>query len=157
MASSTDQNKQVVRHFLEDGIAAGAYQKVLTDTVTDTVTVHLPEPTSRIRGGSLSAIPGEEQGERWLRGRSLLIRLVEEHHDGGLYLRGTTKIEIQHMVAEGEYVAARFILRAITALRKEAYENYYHYLFRLREGKVDEIWEYVDTLYSRRKFVETAE
>jgi len=55
------------------------------------------------------------------------------------------------MVGEGEYVAARFTLAAITAGRGEAYENHYFFLYRLGDGKVVEYWEYCDTKYAAAK------
>ena len=144
MASVLEKNKDTVRRFLQQGIAGTNHGPVLAETATEAITIHFPAPTS-LKG------EGSEGGDGTLRGRGLLLQMIEDSHDGGIYEADTTQIEILHMVAEGDLVAVRFVLRATTTLRKESYENHYHHLFRLRDGKVDEIWEYIDTLYSSRK------
>jgi ketosteroid isomerase-like protein len=57
--------------------------------------------------------------------------------------------EIEHMVAEGDYVTAQFVMRARTRAGKD-YENFYHDLYWCENGKIKACWEYVDTLYSQR-------
>ena len=81
------------------------------------------------------------------RGRDELIRQIPGHVT--LYTPGTLAMELEHIVAEGSYVAVQFVLRATTA-HGEPYENYYHHLFECRDGRITAYWEYVDTQYAQR-------
>jgi ketosteroid isomerase-like protein len=80
-------------------------------------------------------------------------RLVAESRANFYYRPGSITIEIERLIAENDYVAAQFILRAITR-RDESYENYYHFLFRGINGKISQCWEYVDTLYAQKMLFE---
>jgi ketosteroid isomerase-like protein len=152
VGTAQEKNKETIRTFLISGIAGKAsdYKAVIGACVAPDIKVHFPAPTS-LKG------EGSEGGDGTLRGLDLLVDMVADSHDGGIYLSGTTRIEILHMIAEGDFVAVRFMLRATTTLRHEQYENHYHHLFHLRDGKIDEIWEYVDTLYSSRMLWEVLE
>ena len=74
-----------------------------------------------------------------------------------LFARGTKlysptdpfSVEVQGLVAEGSYVAAQVVIRAITA-KGRSYENHYHFLFEIVDGKIKRVKEYVDTLYAQR-------
>jgi ketosteroid isomerase-like protein len=60
------------------------------------------------------------------------------------------KVEIEQLVAEGEWVCVQMVLEARTA-RGEDYRNHYHFAFRVRDGRIALVKEYVDTLYADRK------
>jgi ketosteroid isomerase-like protein len=65
---------------------------------------------------------------------------------------GTVHVTIQTLVAEDDYVAAGFILKAPTTTGKgEDYENYYFFLYRSQDGEVVEYWEYLDSKYAAAK------
>ena len=69
----------------------------------------------------------------------------------GLYDASTPmQIEIERMVAVGDRVCVELVLEARTA-RGEDYRNHYHFAFRLRDGRICAVREYVDTLYAQRK------
>ena len=65
-----------------------------------------------------------------------------------IYEPGTLAMEIEHLVAEGPFVAAQFVLRAVAAATHEPYENYYFHLFECHDGRITAQWEYLDTLYA---------
>ena len=59
------------------------------------------------------------------------------------------QIEIEQLVAEGDTVCAQTVITAKTAAG-EAYRNQYHFVFRVRDGRICAVKEYVDTLYAQR-------
>ncbi len=134
-----ETNKAIVRKFLEampdrDLAAIGA-------CLAEDVVQHYQRPTIQNDDGS--------QNATFLKGRQHILDEINSYFYR-LYRPGTIKVTIEGMVAEGEFVAARFILAAITAGRGEAYENYYHFLYRCQAGRIVEYWEYVDTLYAAK-------
>lgn len=57
------------------------------------------------------------------------------------------KITVEDMVAEGASVCVQFVLEAKTAKGRD-YRNHYHFVFKLRRGKIVLVKEYVDTKYA---------
>jgi len=51
------------------------------------------------------------------------------------------------MLAEGDHVAVHAHMRGRTASGKD-YLNYYHFLYRLADGRIAEVWEHLDTAYA---------
>jgi ketosteroid isomerase-like protein len=68
-------------------------------------------------------------------------------------LVGNMNSDILSMTAEDDRVAAE--VRG-SSLRKSGvrYDNIYHFLFRIRDGKIVEIREHHDTLYASRVFAD---
>ena len=66
------------------------------------------------------------------------------------------RIQVEEMVAEGEWVCVQLVIEATTA-RGDAYRNHYHFAFRLRDGQILAAKEYVDTLYAQRMLFEPAD
>lgn len=68
---------------------------------------------------------------------------------GGLFalFEGGLKMELQGMVGEGDLVAAQARSQGVTKTGK-SYENEYHLLFRLRDGKIVEVREYTDPMHA---------
>jgi ketosteroid isomerase-like protein len=64
-------------------------------------------------------------------------------------------IEIEQMVAEGDWVAVQMVMAARTAKGAD-YRNHYHFAFRVRDGRICAVKEYVDTLYAQRMLFERA-
>jgi ketosteroid isomerase-like protein len=64
------------------------------------------------------------------------------------YQYGSIEVDIEHILAEGDYVAAQYVMRARTR-RGEPYENFYFMLYLCEGGRIKAYWEYVDTLYSQ--------
>ena len=66
----------------------------------------------------------------------------------GLYDQTTPMtIDVQEMVAEGGTVCVQFVLSAKTAKGRD-YRNHYHFVFKLKRGKISAVKEYVDTKYA---------
>lgn len=61
---------------------------------------------------------------------------------------GTLTIHVQSAIAEDNAVAVEWIAKATTA-KGQAYENFYHVRFDVRDGKIQAVREYVDTLYAK--------
>ena len=59
------------------------------------------------------------------------------------------EVDIEEMVAEGDTVCVQTTISAKTA-QGEPYENHYHFVFRVRGGRIAAVKEYVDTLYVDR-------
>jgi hypothetical protein len=73
----------------------------------------------------------------------------------GLFMKGVglysqtdpMKIRVEELVAEADTVCAQVIIEAKTAKGRE-YRNHYHFVFKLRDGKIRAVKEYVDTQYA---------
>ena len=66
----------------------------------------------------------------------------------GLYDQSSPMvIDVEEMVAEGNTVCVQFVLSAKTAKGRD-YRNHYHFVFKLRRGKISAVKEYVDTKYA---------
>ncbi len=61
------------------------------------------------------------------------------------------EFELVAMTAEGERVAIEAISKGVHASGK-AYANHYHFLMRIRGGKIVEFKEYMDTEHARDVF-----
>ena len=60
----------------------------------------------------------------------------------------TMSIQVKSAIAEDDAVAVEWIARAITATGKN-YENFYHVRFDCKDGKIQAVREYIDTLYAK--------
>ena len=128
---SAADNKQVVRRYFE-AMRTGAAE--LPELLSDDVSWWAP-PSSEL--GGLHA------------GKPAVLRLMA----GGTDLYDASQpmqVEIEQMVAEDDWVSVQLTLEARTA-RGEDYRNHYHFAFRLAEGRICEVREYLDTLYAQRK------
>jgi ketosteroid isomerase-like protein len=128
---STSENKLRVRAYFD---AMGRGDPSLPDLLTEDVTWWAP-PSSPLGGLH--------------EGKDAVLKLMGSGID--LYDRNAPmKIDISSMVAEGDRVCVEMTLEARTA-RGEEYLNHYHFAFRLRDGRICEVREHVDTLYAQRK------
>jgi ketosteroid isomerase-like protein len=66
----------------------------------------------------------------------------------GLY-DGPLSITIESLIAEGDRAAVQLVIDGRTA-KGEPYHNFYHFAFRVRDGRICAVREYVDTLYAQR-------
>ena len=57
-------------------------------------------------------------------------------------------IQVRNAIGEGDMVAVEWVARGKSA-KGRTYENYYHLMFELKNGKIQAIREYVDTLYAK--------
>lgn len=72
-----------------------------------------------------------------------------------VYEKGSMKMTVENLIAEGDIAAIQFKMNARTA-RGEAYENFYVQFFQFRDGKIAKAWEYCDTLYATKKLMPEA-
>jgi ketosteroid isomerase-like protein len=135
-----DDNKQVVREFLE--VMGRRDVEAMAPLLAEDVVRYGPRPSflSGRAEDDTSVAAGPARGR---------ARLLSDTAANAHYVPGTITIQIDQMVAEGDLVAAQFILRATTH-SSGRYENYYHFLFEVRDGAIAAYWEYIDTLYSQR-------
>lgn len=128
---SAETNKNLVRRFF-DAMSRG--DASLPDLMADDVAWWVP--------------PGANLGGLY-EGKAKVLALMASGID--LYDRNTPmKVEIEQLVSEGEWVTVQMVLSARTA-RGEDYRNHYHFAFRVRDGRIALVKEYVDTLYADRK------
>ncbi|HQR02829.1 MAG: nuclear transport factor 2 family protein [Proteobacteria bacterium] len=67
-----------------------------------------------------------------------------------IYAPGSLDILIDTMIADAENVAVPFTLKARLADGRP-YENRYFFRFRIANGRIAEVWEYLDTLYQEQQ------
>jgi ketosteroid isomerase-like protein len=79
------------------------------------------------------------------RGKAAVLALMGKGVD--LY-QLPLRVEIEEMVAERDQVAVQLVVEAKTAAGLP-YRNDYHFAFRLRDGKLASVREYVDTKYAQ--------
>jgi ketosteroid isomerase-like protein len=68
----------------------------------------------------------------------------------GVYQPGSRQIDLQRHNADDAQVAAQFTLNARLANGNE-YINQYCFVFSIVDGRIDGIWEYLDTLYQAQR------
>ena len=123
---STEQNKEIVRRAMA-ALGRGDYTGFLADADDDLVfTLTGATPFS-------GTIQGKQAVEEALRG--LL---------GGKLEGGGIAMTIDNLIAEGEYVAEQARGKARTKSGKD-YNNTYCRVYRIVDGKVKSILEYLDT------------
>ena len=83
------------------------------------------------------------------RGRDMVLKLFTE--SVGLYDSETgLTVESHTLTAEDDRVAAELVIRGKAAADGSAYENWYHFLFRIEDGRIVSIREHLDSLYAFR-------
>jgi ketosteroid isomerase-like protein len=65
---------------------------------------------------------------------------------GDLFVLGSQRVEIQHIIAEGDIAAAQFRQIARTSNGRD-YDNLYTFFFRCKNVQISEVWENLDTGY----------
>lgn len=130
---STSENKDVVRRYF-DAVNRGDMETItalLDDGVTFWVAPSLPD--------------GVE-----FHGKAMVLRLFTE--SVGLYDADSgLAVQIVTLTADEDRVAAETIIRGKAAAGGGDYENWYHFLFRIDEGRIVSIREHLDSLYAFRK------
>jgi ketosteroid isomerase-like protein len=89
-------------------------------------------------------------------GRHEVMRNIVESIAGLYDTRVGLHPEIQHLTAEDDRVAAELVIRGRSKASGRDYENHYHFLFVIREGRIVEFHEHLDTLYAFRALFEPA-
>lgn len=137
-ASNPEVNKTVVRKYLES-VAAFDLDGI-RDCLAENVIQHYAAPSHMVDDGN--------HGAETIASRDSILHEIGSCFHDVLYRKGTVTIEIQSIIAEGDYVDCRFILDAMTVRANEHYRNYYNFFYRCENGKVAEYWEYLDTKYA---------
>lgn len=125
---SVEENKKVVLAFVEALLSGNILDA--SAALADNATWWVP--------GSLP-ISGTHSGKR---------AIFEDFINRVPFKLGSVSIQIRNMIGEGECLAVEWTTRAKTAAGR-TYENYYHYMFRVRNNKIEEVREYLDTLYAK--------
>lgn len=130
----SEANKAAVQRYLR---AMSRGDPSLPDLLTEDVTWWVPPS---------SPLGGLKQGK---------AKVLELMASGvGLYdMSVPFEIEVEVVIAEGDWVAVQMVMSARTA-KGQPYRNHYHFAFRLRGGKICAVKEYVDTLYAQRMLFE---
>jgi ketosteroid isomerase-like protein len=115
----TEQNKEVIRAALGGG--------QLLESVTD-------DATWRIIGNT--TFSGTSKGKQDI--EAFLGRLFSQLETPG-------QILLDNLIAEGDYVVLQGRGSGFKTKTGRSYDNNYCWVFRMRDGKISEITEYLDT------------
>jgi ketosteroid isomerase-like protein len=136
---SVEANKAVVRRYFK-AIEEADYDAIEA-LLADQVRFWLP--------------PSVPDGVEFAGRREVMRNIVESI--AGLYdTRVGLRPEIQHLTAEDDRVAAELVIRGRSKASGRDYENHYHFLFVIRDGRIAEFHEHLDTLYAFRALFEPA-
>ena len=130
----SEANKELVRRYLR---AMSSGDPALPELLTEDVTWWVP-PSSPLGGLK--------------EGKPAVLALM----GSGIGLYDATVpfgIEVEAMVADDEWVAVQMVMTARTAKGAD-YRNFYHWAFRVRDGRICAVKEYVDTLYAQKMLFE---
>ena len=124
------ENKQVVLGFVE-ALSSGNFD-ALKAALADDATWWIP--------GALP-VSGTYRGKK---------AILEDFFGKAvtLFEPRSMSIQVRNAIAEGDCVAVEWVARGKSAKGK-AYENYYHLMFEVKNGKIQAVREYVDTLYAK--------
>ncbi|MGH7290734.1 MAG: nuclear transport factor 2 family protein [Myxococcota bacterium] len=136
---SVEANKTVVRR----------YFKAIEEADYDTIEKLLAD---EVRFWLPPSVP--DAGE--LQGRADIMRNIVESIAGLYDVRVGLHPEIRHLTAEDDRVAAELMIRGRSKASGLDYANHYHFLFVIREGRIAEFHEHLDTLYAFRALFEPA-
>ena len=123
-----EQNKAIVREYFRR-IESGDGK--ITDLLSEDVTWWVPQS---------SALGGTHTG------KAAVLALMGQGVD--LY-QPPLRVEIEELVAERDLVCAQIVITAKTAAG-DPYRNDYHFAFRVRDGQIVAVREYVDTQYAHQ-------
>ena len=125
MSNST--NKELIRNYFDS--VSGNSDTPISEYFADDIEWHLPP--AHPFGGPFAGIP----------------EVLEMMGRGGEFFDfETISIELHSVLAEEDNVVAHFRLKARTHDARD-YSNEYIFRFLLRENKILEVWEFLDTYY----------
>jgi ketosteroid isomerase-like protein len=128
---SAADNKRLIRRYFE---AVRNADPALEELLSDEVSWWVP--------------PGSAMGGLY-DGKPAVLGLMSS--GTGLYdSNHPLEVSIDQMIAEGDWVSVQLTIEARTA-RGEPYQNYYHFAFRIENGRIREVREHLDTLYAQQK------
>jgi hypothetical protein len=126
---STEDTRAVVRRYF-DAMQAGSPK--LPELLADDVSWWVP-PSSPLGGLH--------------QGKAKVLALMAQ---GVALYDGPLEITIESLIADGDRAAVQLVIDGRSA-KGEPYHNFYHFAFRVRDGKICAVREYVDTLYAQQK------
>jgi len=135
-----ERNKAVVRKYLKSVEAFDL--EAIGECLADNVVQHYVAPSYHNDDGN--------HGTPTIASREAIVDEIRTCFHDVLYRKGTVTVEIQSVIAEGDFVDCRFILDAMTVRANEHYRNYYNFFYRCEDGKVAEYWEYLDSKYASK-------
>ena len=121
-----EENKELVLEYFRRMQAGEA---AVAELLADDVTWWVPESSEL--GGTH-------------RGKAAVLALMGK---GAELYQLPLKLEIEEMVAERDWVCVQLVVEAKTAAGSP-YRNDYHFAFRVRDGRIAAVREYVDTKYA---------
>lgn len=130
---SIEQNKEVVRQFLAKFASGDA--DGLVDSLTDDATWWI--------GGKPGELPQAGTKDKVTMGA--VLRGIGAKIPGGIDMR------IRGMIGEGDKVAAEVEAYG-EIVNGRIYNNEYHFLFTVRDGRIAAVKEYNDTLHLKSAF-----
>jgi len=140
MSTLADHKRLVVRYF--EAIGASDLERVAA--------LLAPDVRIRCAGGT-----GARDSVVFHSPEELLVDL--RHNLGRLYDPAVgIQPEILSLTAEEDRVVAEVRIRGRSAHTGEAYDNLYAFLFWIRDGRIREIHEHLDTLYVVEKLLAPA-
>lgn len=122
---STEQNKEIVRRAIS-ALSRGDMEGFLADAAEDV--------TLTVMGSAIPPIQGKEKVLKGL--RNALVARLENN--------GAIAMTIEHLIAEGDFVAEQARGVARTKDGKD-YNNAYCRVWRISDGKIRAMSEYLDT------------
>ena len=126
---SVEANKQVVRRLL-DALSSGKLDVVL-DSMSETATWLVPLASNTIPA---------------LKGPKSKAEFAAQAQQLGPVMPKGVRLVTKTMTAEGDRVAVEVEASGVTS-RGDQYANLYHFLFEVKNGKVQAVKEYCDTLH----------
>lgn len=133
-AAGIQRNKAVIRNF-QTALAnklSGADED-LSAWFCDDAIWHLPQ--------SCAAMASRAD----FHGRDAILAMVGADVDV-FYDPASIRFDYHHITAEADRVHVHFTMYARTSNGRD-YENQYQSLFKLRDGRIAEAWEFMDTAY----------
>lgn len=125
-----EKNKQLILDYF-DVIEGKNTTMAIGDFFSDNAVWHLPQSNTMFKTNPR-------------RGRAAVMEVLNSGVD--VYQPGTIRISVDRVIADAESVAAQFTLDAKLVDGKD-YSNHYCFVFSIRNGRIDGIWEYLDSLY----------
>lgn len=86
------------------------------------------------------------------RGKAAVLELMGK---GGDLYQLPLDVKIEEVVAERDWVCVQLVVEAKTAAGRP-YRNDYHFAFRIRDGRLAAVREYVDTKYASEMLFPTS-
>lgn len=126
------ENKDIVRRYFE----------AVNDGDTETIVALLDDDV-------MFWVPPSLPDGAEFRGKTMVLKLFSE--SVGLYDADVgLAVTVHSLTADEDRVAAELQIRGRPASGGGDYDNWYHFLFRVKDGRIASIREHLDTLYAYR-------